>query len=267
MSKMVYRVNGDAYHQSNSTHSFPRTIDGVDIAFDMELKLPKLQNLAGHVMECKGTKDDKKKDELTSEEQINIKQSAEMMEVYLKEGKLNPEVVATYRGFLHIFSVWILDESLPWTTGEAPTLQMLFRYLKITYQLPSDTMVHNQLAHIFEELHRKVVHEFAVHDCPPKALGFSFSKFFQAVKSKITYATDTWTTPQMVYTFACSVGCFINDDWEMIEHVINFKPLEDKEHEGLYGGKALVNGACKIGSFDKISFTCDSAQSQCLPPC
>jgi hypothetical protein len=49
--------------------------------------------------------------------------------------------------------------------------------------------------------------------------------------------------------------------------VIDFKPLEDKEHEGLYGGKAFVDGACKIGSFDKISFTCDSARSEYLPPC
>ena len=39
---------------------------------------------------------------------------------------------------------------------------MLFRYLKITYQLPSDTTVRNQLGHIFEELHGKVVREFAV---------------------------------------------------------------------------------------------------------
>lgn len=39
---------------------------------------------------------------------------------------------------------------------------MLFRYLKITYQLPSDTTVRNQLAHIFQELLGKVVREFAV---------------------------------------------------------------------------------------------------------
>jgi hypothetical protein len=65
--------------------------------------------------------------------------------------------------------------------------------------------------------------------------------------------TDTWTTPQMVYTFACSVGCFINDDWEIIKHVIDFKPLEDKEHEGLYGGKAFADGARKIDGLDKIS--------------
>src|SRR5436309_1435264 len=142
--------------------SFPRTVDGMDINFDMELKLPKLHNLAGHVMDCKGAKDDEKQDELTSGERVNLKRSAEMMEAYLKEGELNPEVVATYKGFLRIFSAWIIDESLPWTAGEAPTLQMLFRYLKITYQLPSDTTIRNQLAHIFEELHGKVVREFAV---------------------------------------------------------------------------------------------------------
>ena len=87
---------------------------------------------------------------------------------------------------------------------------------------------------------------------------------FQEVKSKIAYATDTWTTPQMVYSFACSVACFINDDWELIEHVIDFKPLEDKEHEGLHGGKAFVEGACKVGGFNKISLTCDDDNSHCL---
>ena len=57
----------------------------------------------------------------------------------------------------------------------------------------------------------------------------------------------------MVYTFACSVGCFINGDWEIIKHVIDFKPLKEKEHEGLYGGKAFIDGMCKIGSLNKIS--------------
>ena len=147
-----YGMNSYA-HGSNSTRSFQRTVDGTNIMFDMEPKLPRLNNLAGHVSECKGAKDDKKTEEPTSEEKINLKRSAEIMEAYLKEGELNPEVIATYKGFLRIFSAWIFDESLPWTTGEAPTLQMLFKYLKITYQLPSDTTVRNQLAHIFKELH------------------------------------------------------------------------------------------------------------------
>jgi hypothetical protein len=143
----------------------------------MEPKLPRLHNLAGHVKDCKGVKDDKKMDEPTSREQINIKRSAEMMEAYLKEGELNLEVIATYRGFLRIFSAWILDESLPWTAGEAPTLRMLFRYLKITYQLPSDTTVRKQLTHIFEELHGKVVREFAVRNSPSPSQRLQVSHF------------------------------------------------------------------------------------------
>jgi len=59
----------------------------------------------------------------------------------------------------------------------------------------------------------------------------------------------------MVYSFACSIGCFINDNLEIVERVVDFKPLEDKEHEGLHGGRAFVDGACKIGSLNKISFT------------
>jgi hypothetical protein len=93
----------------------------------MELKLPNLNNLAGHVLECKEAKDDNKKAKPSSTEQINLKQSVEMMEAYLKGGKLNPEVIATYKGFLHIiFSAWTIDKSPPLTAGEAPTIQMLF---------------------------------------------------------------------------------------------------------------------------------------------
>ena len=46
----------------------------------------------------------------------------------------------------------------------------------------------------------------------------------------------------MVYTFTCTIGSFIDDDWNLIEHVIDFRPLEDKEHRGLFGGLAFVKG-------------------------
>ena len=62
MSKTRDRLNGDAHIGLNSRCSFPRTVNGKDISFNMEPKLPKLHNLAGHVTECKGIKDDKKED-------------------------------------------------------------------------------------------------------------------------------------------------------------------------------------------------------------
>jgi hypothetical protein len=133
---------------------------------------------------------------------------------------------------------------------------MLFKYLKVTYPLPSDTTVRNQLVHIFAELHGKVVREFSVRTFSKCVSVCIISIYSQAIKSKIAYATDTWTTPQMVYTFACTIGCFINEDWEIIERVVDFKPLEDKEHQGLYGGKAFTDGASKIGSLHKIGSMC-----------
>ena len=56
----------------------------------------------------------------------------------------------------------------------------------------------------------------------------------------------------MVYTFACTIGSFVNDDWELIQHVVDFAPLQDKEHEGLYAGKAFVDSVRKRGGLDKI---------------
>lgn len=84
------------------------------------------------------------------------------MEGFLKEGELNPQIIPTQRGFLRLFAAWILDQDLPFTTGEAPSLANLFRYLKVSFVLPSDTTVRNTLAHIFSELHGKVVRELTV---------------------------------------------------------------------------------------------------------
>ncbi|KAJ7789136.1 hypothetical protein B0H14DRAFT_3503384 [Mycena olivaceomarginata] len=44
--------------------------------------------------------------------------SAKIMEEFLKEGKLNPEVRRTQAGFLKVFSAWLLEDDLSFTTGE-----------------------------------------------------------------------------------------------------------------------------------------------------
>jgi hypothetical protein len=84
------------------------------------------------------------------------------MESFLREGQLNPKVYPTKKGFLKHFSAWLIKEDLPFTTGEAPGIHRLFKYLDITYQLPSDTTVRNVLAKIYIELHGEVVRELSV---------------------------------------------------------------------------------------------------------
>ncbi|CDO78267.1 hypothetical protein BN946_scf184558.g1, partial [Trametes cinnabarina] len=122
---------------------------------------------------------------------------------------------------------WILDEDLPFTTGESLSLARLFKYLKIKFVLPSDTTVRNVLAQIFIDMHAKVVREFT------------------RVKSKIAYSTDTWTTRQMVFTFAGTLAHFIDDDWTLIERLVDFYHIQ--EHQGREGARAFVKSAAEEG--------------------
>ncbi|TEB30538.1 hypothetical protein FA13DRAFT_1612737, partial [Coprinellus micaceus] len=116
-------------------------------------------------------------------------------------------IVPSQAGFNRMFAAWVFDEGLTWTTGQAPMLQNLFHYVKVKYGLPTDTTIRNQLAKIFIELFEEVIKEFSVRD------------YRQRIQD-------------MVYTFAATIASFVDDEWNLIERVVDFKPLEDKEHEG-----------------------------------
>jgi hypothetical protein len=72
---------------------------------------------------------------------FNYQQASRIISKFLLEGKLNPAIFPTETGFRHIFSAWIPDDDLPWTTGQSPMLASLFRCLKVNYMLQSDTAV------------------------------------------------------------------------------------------------------------------------------
>ncbi|KAF8150422.1 hypothetical protein BJ912DRAFT_938213 [Pholiota molesta] len=226
----VVMKDGSKQWQFNCRHCkrqrVVRTVDGRDISFNDEPTLPKLNNLAMHSKVCleKNAKlansDDEAPDQDTKV--ANLQRSIDMLSSYLKDGELNPAIIPDQSGFYRIFSAWVLDESLPWMTGEVKMLNKLFCYIKCDFSLPTDTTGRNYLEKIFTELNTKVVRELT------------------ELKSKIAYSTDTWTTRQMVYTFACTIAAFINADWELVERVVDFKPLAEKEHEGQLGGLAFV---------------------------
>lgn len=88
--------------------------------------------------------------------------SAKLMAEFLEEGRLNPKKDPTQAGFLKHFAAWLLEDDLPFSTGESPGIARLFRYLEIHFQLPTDTTVRNVLARIYIELHAKVVKELSV---------------------------------------------------------------------------------------------------------
>lgn len=81
--------------------------------------------------------------------------------------------------------------------------------------------------------------------------------FPQSIRSRVSFSTDTWTTKQMTFSFACTIGSFIDDDWNLIERIVDFKALEEKEHEGFYGARAFVQGARGVGALKQMStFAC-----------
>lgn len=56
----------------------------------------------------------------------------------------------------------------------------------------------------------------------------------------------------MMFSFAGTIGHFINDDWKLVERVIDFYHLQEKEHGGEYAAKAFMRSASKRGSLNKI---------------
>jgi hypothetical protein len=57
----------------------------------------------------------------------------------------------------------------------------------------------------------------------------------------------------MVFTFAGTIASFIDEDWQLIERMVNFYHIQDKDHKGEWAAKAFVKTAAERGGLDKIS--------------
>ncbi|KAF8239582.1 hypothetical protein L208DRAFT_1236938 [Tricholoma matsutake] len=103
--------------------------------------------------------------------------------------------------------------------------------------------------------------------CFPTNYELSLTVSIQNVKSKIACSTDTWTTRSMMYSFTGTIASWVTEDWELVEHVIGFEPIGDKEHKGEYAAKAFAKTLSDMKVSDKISwFHVHIPQSQYLPP-
>ena len=57
----------------------------------------------------------------------------------------------------------------------------------------------------------------------------------------------------MVFSFAGTIAHFIDDDWNLVERLVDFHHMGDKEHAGAYTAKAFVKSAAGRGGLKKIS--------------
>ncbi|KAJ6631210.1 hypothetical protein B0H10DRAFT_1711661, partial [Mycena sp. CBHHK59/15] len=110
--------------------------------------------------------------------------------------------------FLKIFAVWIIEDDLPFTTSETPSIEHLFAFLHTCFLLPSDTTMRKALAEMYIDMYELIKGEL------------------------ISVATNTWMTCSMTFMFAGMIANRITSDWELVERVLDFHAIEDKEHEG-----------------------------------
>ncbi|KAK7007198.1 eukaryotic translation initiation factor 3 [Favolaschia claudopus] len=99
----------------------------------------------------------------------------------------------------------------------------------------SDTLVRNTLARIFIDM-----------------LG-RLNADLEMVKSQMAVSTDTWTTRSMMFTFAGTIGSWITEAWELVERVLDFHPIEDKEHKREFAAIGLATRLSELGVLEKIS--------------
>jgi len=56
----------------------------------------------------------------------------------------------------------------------------------------------------------------------------------------------------MMFSFAGTIASWISDDWELIERVVDFHPIADKEHEGQYAAQGFAKAMSDMGVLNKI---------------
>lgn len=56
----------------------------------------------------------------------------------------------------------------------------------------------------------------------------------------------------MTFTFAGTIGSWITSDWELVERILDFHPIEDKEHEGEYAAIGLAKRLADLEVLEKI---------------
>jgi hypothetical protein len=72
------------------------------------------------------------------------------------------KVVRDQEGFYLSFAAFVVEDDLPWTTGEKPGIKRIFGYLHSPWALPSDTTVRKHVSRLYDSLHAYVVRELTV---------------------------------------------------------------------------------------------------------
>ncbi|KAF5366557.1 hypothetical protein D9758_009004 [Tetrapyrgos nigripes] len=216
------------------------------LSFFDERPHPQISNLTSHLRSHKSKGEIKDEDSANAMLVEGDDASRSLMQRYIRKGLENPAYEPTEKGFRQYIAAWILEDNLPFTMGESTALRRVFEYVKVRFALPSDTTVRKTLDDITKELHTNLVEEIS------------------RVRSRISYSTDVWTNCQMVFSFSGIIAHWIDDDWKLVERLVDFKHLDDHEHAGdhcygqciimRYHGQAILKVLDEAESPDDVDY-------------
>ncbi|KLO07204.1 hypothetical protein SCHPADRAFT_984499, partial [Schizopora paradoxa] len=138
----VFLLHTQIYaHISHSVNTVPRT-PGCK-SFDEEKPQPALGNLATHMKKKHSDKLNETGATPTTAPPTKVLDliTNKVMGKFVEDGRLNPKIEPTQRGFTRLTTAWVVQEDQPFTAPEAPLLSMMFEYAGGRFTLPSDTTI------------------------------------------------------------------------------------------------------------------------------
>jgi hypothetical protein len=56
----------------------------------------------------------------------------------------------------------------------------------------------------------------------------------------------------MMFTFAGTIASWIDDDWNLVDRVIDFRSIAELEHQGEYAARGFIKTAMAFNALEKI---------------
>ena len=143
----------------------------------------------------------------------------------------------------------VIRDDLPFHFSKGKGIIDLFKIFLEKPELPS----HQTVCHNLDMLHSSISNLITSEISFILGLvNLSDMLMIQALKSKIGIASDRWTSKNSVYVYNGVVGFWINNDWHLVETVLDLIHL-DSNHTGAGVGKLMFKSMKKCGVTKKIN--------------
>ncbi|CDO77468.1 hypothetical protein BN946_scf184902.g2 [Trametes cinnabarina] len=160
-----------------------------------------------------------------------------MMSNFVEEGRKSPVKELTRKGFREHFVKGLIEDDLPYTFGSRKGMSRCFKYiLPKGFKVPDRMMVWRDLS----ILHKKIRERL--------------NTMIKDNSSKLSIASDNWTSKNSVYAFSGLAVYWITDNWKLVEYPLELLPL-DGNHTGTASAKLIYKALCRCHATRKLSMS------------